>query len=101
MPVKTHGMTNASCKHFRAAAVEIDAADLRVRVGWHTVVTRLADLDVEFVVWSDRDELPAMRLVLGQIGIDHRRFRRLVEIVLDLLNLGDLGKLRDVERAVL
>ena len=37
----------------------------------------------------------------GRSVIDHRRLRRAVEIVLDLLDLGDLRQLGDVERAVL
>ena len=42
-----------------------------------------------------------MGLVLRQLVEDHGRLRRVVEIVLDLLDLGDLRQFGDVERAVL
>ncbi len=41
-----------------------------------------------------------MRLVLGQIIVDNHRLRRVVEVVLDLLNLRDFRELGDVECAV-
>src|SRR5262249_16195573 len=43
---------------------------------------------------------PAVRLVLRQIVVDNHRLGRIIEVVLDLLNLRDLGKLGDVEGAV-
>ena len=42
-----------------------------------------------------------MRLVLRQIVVDDDRFRRAVEVVLDVVDFGDFGQLRDVESAVL
>jgi len=42
-----------------------------------------------------------MGLVLRQIVVDEDRLRRVVEIVLDLLDLGDFRQLRDVQRAAL
>src|SRR5258708_28479035 len=45
-------------------------------------------------------EFPAVRLVLGQIIVDNHRLRRVVEVVLDLLNLRDFRELGDVECAV-
>ena len=64
------------------------------------VVARLADRNVELVVGPDGDELPAVRLVLRQVRVDHRRLGRVVENVLDVVDLGDLRQLGDVERAV-
>ena len=43
---------------------------------------------------------PAVRRGVGQVAVDDDRLRRLVEIVLDLLQLGDAGAFGDVERAV-
>ena len=65
------------------------------------VVAGLPDRNIQLVVGSDGDELPAVGFVLGQVVVDHGRLRRTVEIVLDLVDLGDLGKFGDVERAVL
>ena len=42
-----------------------------------------------------------MGLVLRQIVVDEDRLRRVVEIVLGLLDLGDFRQLRDVKRAAL
>jgi hypothetical protein len=42
-----------------------------------------------------------MALVLRQIVVDEDRLQRVVEIVLDLLDLGDFRQLRDVQRAAL
>ena len=42
-----------------------------------------------------------MRLVLRQVLDDYGRLRRVVEIVLDVIDLRELGQLHDVERAVL
>ena len=101
MPVEADGVAHAARDHFGAAAVEIHAADLAVRVGGRHVVAGLADRNIELVVGADADELPAVGLVLRQIVVDHRRLRRTVEIVLDLVDLGDLREFGDVERAVL
>ena len=64
------------------------------------VVAGLPDRDIELVVGTDRDELPAVGFVLGQVVVDHRRLRRIVEHVLHMLDLGNLRQLGDVERAV-
>src|SRR5215468_7748708 len=101
IPVEADRIPYALRDYFHAAAVEIDSTDLGVRVGRHAVVTRLTDRDVELVVGTDADELPAMRFILRQVVVDHRKFGRVVEVVLDLLRLRDLRQLGDVERAVL
>src|SRR5262245_14926612 len=93
-------MADASGDYFSAAAVKIDPPNLAMRRTMQHVVARLAYLQVELFVRTDGDELPAVRLVLRQIAVDDRRFRRLVEIGLDIFNLGDLRKLGDVERAL-
>src|SRR5262245_21864174 len=81
IPIESNRMTYASRDHFRAAAVEIDAADLAVRITVQHIVSRLAYLKVELLVRSDSNEFPAVRFVLRQIFVDHRRFRRIVEHV--------------------
>ena len=68
--------------------------------GMQHVVARLSDRNVQLLVGTNRDELPAVGLVLRQIGIDHGRLRRLVEIGLDIVDLGDLRQLGDVKRAL-
>ena len=83
-------MTHAPRDHFRAAAVKIDTADLAVRVAVQHVVSRLAYLKIQLLVRSDGDEFPAVRFVLRQILVDHRGLWRIVEHVLDVLDLGDL-----------
>ena len=65
------------------------------------VVAGLTDFEIELVVRADGQELPAMRLVLGQVLVDDDRLRRLVDLVFDIVDLGDLRQLGDVERAVL
>jgi len=85
---------------FRAAAVEIDTAELRVGGRRHADIARCADVEIELVVGTDGEEFPTVRLVLGQIVVDNHRFGRVVEVVLDLLNLRNLGELGDVEGAV-
>ena len=101
MPVEADGVANAPGDHFGAAAVEIHPPDQAVIVVMQHVVAGLADRNIELVVGTDADELPAMGFVLRQIVEDHRRLRRAVEIILDLVDLGDLREFGDVERAVL
>src|SRR5205807_202161 len=59
-----------------------------------------ADVEIELLVGTDGEELPAVRLVFRQVVVDDDRLGRVVETVLDLLNLRYLGELGDVERAV-
>jgi hypothetical protein len=61
---------------------------------------RRADVEVEFVVGSDGQELPPVRLIARQVVVDDRRLRRVAEVVLDIVDLRDLVQLRDVERAI-
>src|SRR5216684_4705630 len=100
MEIEADRIAHAAHIGFRAAAVEIDAPDLAVGLGRQADVTGRADIDVELVVWPHRDEFPAMRLVIGELVVDDDRLRRIVEIVLDLLELRDPGAFGDVERAV-
>src|SRR3974377_1974770 len=65
------------------------------------IVTRLADLKIKLVVGADGDELPAVRLVLREICVNHRRLLRLVELVLDVFDLRNLRQLGDVKCAIL
>jgi hypothetical protein len=68
MPVESDRVAHVARNDFHVAAVEIHAADLRVRLGRHVDVAGRADRHVELVVGSDADELPAVRLVFW--GID-------------------------------
>src|SRR5262245_5297289 len=101
MPVEANRVANAARDDFGAAAVEIDASHLRMRVRRRAAVAGQTDRDIELVVRPDPYELPAVRFVLRQVVIDHRELWRIVEVVLDLLDLVDFGELGDVERAVL
>src|SRR5882724_5752129 len=101
IPVEADGVADAPGDHFGAGAVEIDAADLAVGVVVQHVVAGLSDRDVQLVIGTDSDELPAVGFVLRQIVVDHGRFRRIVDDVLDLFDLGHLRQFGDVERAVL
>src|SRR6266850_306532 len=60
MPVEADRVAHAPGDDFHAAAVEIDAADLRMRVRRLTDVAGRADRNVELVVRPDADELPAV-----------------------------------------
>src|SRR5262249_26412963 len=100
MPVHADDLPNPARYDFRAAAVEIDTAELRVGGRRHADIARCTDVEIELVVGTDGEEFPAVRLVLGQIVVDNDWLRRVIEVVLDLLNLRDLRELGDVEGAV-
>ena len=100
IPVEPDGVAHAKCDHFGAGAIEIDPPDLAMRVVMQDVVAGLSDRNIQLVVGPDGDELPAVGFILRQLVVDDGRFRRIVEIVFDLVDLGDLRKLGDVERAV-
>src|SRR6266446_10027492 len=100
MPVHSDDLPNPSRHDFRAAAVEIDTTELRVGGRRHADIAWCTDIEIELVVGADGEELPAVRLVLGQIVVDNNRLGRVIEVVLDLLNLRDLRELGDVESAV-
>ena len=72
----------------------------RVFLGWDADIARCADVDVELAVRADGDELPAVRLMIGQVVVDDDELRRIVEVVLDLFELRDLGTFGDVQCAV-
>jgi len=93
-------LSNPSRHDLRAATVEIDATDLRVGGRWHADVAWRADIKIELIVGANGEELPAVCLVLRQIVVDNNRLGRVVEVILDLLNLRDLRELGDVESAV-
>src|SRR6516225_7489999 len=100
MPVHSDDLPNPARYDFRAAAVEIDTAELRVRGRRHADIARCADVEIKLVVGTDGEKFPAVRLVLGQIIVDDDRLGRVIEVVLDLLNLRDLCELGDVEGTV-
>src|SRR5262245_31003842 len=100
VPVHSDDLPNPSRHDFRAAAVEIDTAELGMGGRRHADIARCADVEIELVVGTNGEEFPAVRLVLGQIVVDHDWLGRVIEVVLDLLNLRDLRELADVEGAV-
>src|SRR5215471_1978152 len=100
MPVHPDDLPNPTRYDFRAAAVEIDTAKLGVGGRRHANIARCTDVEIDLVVGTDGEELPAVRLVLGQIVVDNDWLGRVIEVVLDLLNLRDLRELGDVEGAV-
>ena len=101
VPVHADDLAHPARHHLDAAAVEVDTADLRVRLRRHADVARRADVEIQLVVGSDGQILPAVRLVLRQIAVDDGGLRRVVEVVLDLVDLRDLRQLGDVECAVM
>src|SRR5262245_29137220 len=66
----------------------------------HADIARCTDVEIELIVGTNGEEFPAVRLVLGQIVVDNDWLGRVIEVVLDLLNLRDLRELGDVEGAV-
>ena len=66
------------------------------------VVARLTDFEIKLVVRTDRQILPAVRFVLGQVGYDHSRLLRpLVQVGEHVVDLVDLIEFGNVERAIL
>src|SRR5262249_32952898 len=100
VPIKADRVTHSARHHVRTAPVEGDAPYLSVGLGWLTDITRGADVDVELVIWPQAHEFPAVRLMVEKIAVDDHGLRRVVEIVLDSFELGNLGAFGNVERAV-
>ena len=86
VPVEADRVAHADGIDLRAAAIEIDPPDLAMGIVMQHVVAGLPDRDIELVVGPDSDELPAMGFV-RQIVVDHRRLRRTIDDVVDLLDL--------------
>src|SRR3954449_3055368 len=70
-----------SPRSLHSTALQIDAADLPVGIGRHAVVAGDSDRNIQLVVGTETDELPAVRLLLRQIVVDHDRLRRVIEIL--------------------
>src|SRR6266566_6517120 len=100
VPVHSDDLPNPSRHDFRAATVEIDTPELCVGGRRHANIARCTDVEIQLVVRTDGEKFPAVRLVFGQIIVDNHRLGRVIEVVLDLLNLRDLRDLGEVERAV-
>ena len=100
MPVHADDLTNSPRHDLHVAAVELDAADLRVGGRRHADVAGRADVEVQPIVGPDRQIFPPVRLILRQIAVDDGGLRRVVEVVLDPVDLRYLRQLGDVERAV-
>src|SRR5690349_14427451 len=100
MPVHADDLADAGGNHFQTAAIQIQTIDLGMPLGWHADVARRADLEIELLVGTDGEKFPTVRLVLWQVAEDDGRLRRIVEIVLDVVDFRDLGQLGYVERAL-
>src|SRR5215472_16856780 len=100
MEVHAHDLPNPAGDNFGAATVQIYTANLRVRRRRHANIAGGAHLEIELVVGSDGQIFPAVRLIAWQVAIDHDRFGRIVEVVLDVLDLRYFIQLGDIERTV-
>src|SRR6266404_820315 len=100
MPVHSQDLADTVRVDLEALPIESDAIDLAVPLRWQADVAGGADLEVELLVRANGEVFPTVRLVLWQIAQDDGGLRRVVEVVLDLLDLGDLIKLGDVQRAL-
>src|SRR5580692_3443235 len=101
MKIHADDLADAAGDDLDAAAVDRYAANLGIARRRLTDVTRRSDIDVELIVGTERQEFPAVRLMVRQVAVDDDRIRRIIEIVLDLLELRDSRAFGDVERAVL
>src|SRR5262245_411812 len=100
MPVKADRVAYPARDHVRTAAVKGDAPYLPIGLGRLTNVTRGADVDVELLVRPQAHEFPAVRLMIDKIVVDDDGLRWVVEVILDLFKLRNLGTFGNVERAV-
>src|SRR5262249_14886318 len=99
--VEAHRVAPAKRIRLRARAVGVKAADLGIAGRRLADVAGRADADIELVVGTDRQKLPAMGAMVREVAVDHDGLGRAVEIVLYLFELRNLGAFGDVERAVL
>ena len=90
VPIHADNLADTTCDDLHPAAVEVDAADLRVRRRRHADVARCADVEIELIVGPDGQEFPTVRRVVRQIAVDDRRLRRVVELAFDIVDLRDL-----------
>src|SRR5262249_41253200 len=97
--IKPDRIANAAHVGFRPAAIEIHAPDLAIGLGRKADVTGRSDVDVELVVRPYCDEFPTVRLVVGELIVVDDGLWRIVELALDLFELGNFGAFSDVERA--
>src|SRR6266705_2605732 len=100
MPVHADDLADARRVDLETFAIETDTVDLGVPFRRHADVAGRADLEVELLVGPDGEIFPAVRLVLRQVAQNDRGLGRIVEIVLDLLDLRDLVEFGNVERAL-
>src|SRR5262249_1456791 len=100
MPVEADRIAHPAGHHLGAAAIEIDAADLTVGFRRLADVAGRPDVYIELLVRPEAHELPAMRLMVQEVAVDDGRASRIVELVLDVFELGDAGAFGDVERAL-
>src|SRR5262249_17749094 len=100
MPVHANDLADPVGVNLEALTIQTDAVDFAVPLRGHTDVAGNPDLEIELLVRSDREVLPAVWLVLWQVGQNDGRFRWIVEVVFDVVDLLNRVKLGDVERAL-
>src|SRR5262245_58804250 len=100
MPIHADDLADAVGDHLRAAAIQIDAADLCMRRRWHTYVARRSDVEIQFVIRPYRQKLPPVRLIARQVAVNDGRLRRLVQLRLDIVDLRYLIEFGNIKRAV-
>ncbi len=101
MEIHPEDLPDAAGDDIHAAAIRVDAADLRMPVRRLADIARCSDLEIKLIVGAERQIFPTMRLVAWQVIIDDDGFWRIFEVVLDLLDLQNFVELGDVQRAVL
>src|SRR5262245_58603058 len=100
MPVEADRVAHAARDHLGSTAVEADAADLPVGLRRLADVAGRADIYIELLIRPETHELPAVRLMIEEVAVDDGRLSRIVDLVLDALQLGNARALGDVERAL-
>src|SRR4029077_8614261 len=97
MPIKANRVAHPARYDIGAATVETDAPDLTIGGRRLADMAGRTDVDIELVVRPQGHEFPAVRLMVEKVAIDNHRLRRIVEIVLDHIELGNSRALGDIE----
>src|SRR5262245_33459289 len=100
MPIHADDLADAMGVDFKALTIETDTVDLGVPLWRYADVAGRANLEAKLLVGAAGEVFPTVRLILRQIAQDDGWLRWVVEVVLDVLYLGDLVKLGNVECAL-
>lgn len=100
LPVEADGIADAVGDIFQAAAVGVHAGELGVGLALVAQVAGRADRHVELAVRAERDELAAVPCRGGQAVVHRLRLRRIVQVMLDVMQHQDAADRRDVQVAV-